>query len=67
LKLKIREILFLPNGFLSQEIGQNYKVVFHCCHHTHTGGITKFSAKEDFRKILKVSHFSLGFSLNKKV
>jgi len=32
----------------------------------HTGGVTKFSAKENFRKILKVSHFSLGFSLDEK-
>jgi len=31
-----------------------------------TGGITKFSAKENFRKILKVSHFPLGFSLAEK-
>jgi len=31
-----------------------------------TGGITKFSAKKIFRKILKVSHFSLRFSLNEK-
>ena len=31
-----------------------------------TGGITKFSAKEIFRKILKVSHFSLRFSLNEE-
>ena len=31
-----------------------------------TGGITKFLAKENFRKILKVSHFSLGFSLDEK-
>ena len=31
---------------------------------TYTGGITKFSAKENFRKILKVSHLSLGFSLD---
>ena len=29
-----------------------------------TGGITKFSAKENFRKILKVSHFYLAFSLD---
>jgi len=28
----------------------------------YTGGITKFSAKENFRKILKVSHFYLAFS-----
>jgi len=31
-----------------------------------TGGIDKFSAKENFRKILKVSHFYSGFSSNKK-
>jgi len=31
-----------------------------------TGGITKFSAKENFRKILKVCHFSLEFSCNEK-
>jgi len=31
-----------------------------------TGGITKFSAEEIFRKILKASHFSLGFSLGEK-
>jgi len=31
-----------------------------------TGGITKFSAQENFRKILEVSHFSLGFSLDEK-
>ena len=30
-----------------------------------TGGIEKFSAKENFGKILKVSHFNLGFSSNK--
>ena len=29
-----------------------------------TGGIEKFSSKENFRKILKVSHFYLGFSWN---
>jgi len=33
---------------------------------SHTGGIAKFSAQEIFRKILKVSHFSLGFSLDEK-
>jgi len=27
-----------------------------------TGGITKFPVKENFRKILKVSHFYLAFS-----
>ena len=32
----------------------------------YTGGITQFSAKENFRKILKVSHFSLEFSLDEK-
>ena len=31
-----------------------------------TGGITKFSAKEILRKILKVSHFSLRYSLDEK-
>ena len=32
-----------------------------------TGGLTKFSTEENFRKkILKVSHFSLGFSLDEK-
>jgi len=31
-----------------------------------TGGIEKFSPKENFRKILKVNHFYLGFSSNKK-
>jgi len=31
-----------------------------------TGCITKFSTKENFRKFLKVSHFSLGFSLDEK-
>jgi len=31
---------------------------------TFTGGIEKFSAKENFGKILKVSHFYLGFSWN---
>ena len=31
---------------------------------TPTGGITKFLAKENFRKILKASHFALGFSLD---
>jgi len=31
-----------------------------------TGGITKFSAQEIFRKISKVSLFSLGFSLDEK-
>ena len=30
--------------------------------HTCTGGIEKFSAKENLGKILKVSHFYLGFS-----
>jgi len=29
-----------------------------------TGGITKFSAKENFRNFFKVSHFSLVFSLD---
>jgi len=28
----------------------------------NTGGIEKFSSKGNFRKILKVSHFYLGFS-----
>jgi len=32
----------------------------------HTGGIEKFSAKENFREILKVSHFYLRFSSNQK-
>jgi len=32
----------------------------------YTGGIIKFSAKESFRKILKVSHFSLALSLYEK-
>ena len=32
----------------------------------YTRGTIKFSAKEIFRKILKVSHFSLRFSLNEK-
>jgi len=27
-----------------------------------TGGITRFSARENFRKILKVGHFYLAFS-----
>jgi len=31
-----------------------------------TGDITKFSTKENFRRILKVSNFSLGFSLDEK-
>jgi len=31
-----------------------------------TGSIEKFSACENFRKILKVGHFYLGFSPNKK-
>jgi len=31
----------------------------------YTGGIENFSAKENFRKILKVSHFYSGFSPNK--
>jgi len=30
-----------------------------------TGGVKRFSCKENFGKILKISHFSLGFSLNK--
>jgi len=30
-----------------------------------TGGIERFSASEIFRKILKVSHFYLGFSPHK--
>jgi len=33
---------------------------------TCTGGIERFLAKENFRKILKVSHFYSGFSSNKK-
>jgi len=33
--------------------------------YTITGGIEKFLAKENFRKILNVSHFYSGFSLNK--
>jgi len=32
----------------------------------YTGVITKFSAKENSRKILKVSHFYLAFSQDKK-
>ena len=32
--------------------------------HLLTGGITKFSAEENFRKILKVSHFYSAFSLD---
>jgi len=32
----------------------------------HTGGITKFSAKVNLRKILKVNHFSLGFSMDER-
>jgi len=32
-----------------------------------TGDIEKFSAKENLRKILKVSHFCLGFFLNKTI
>jgi len=31
----------------------------------NNGGIKRFSCKENFGKILKVSHFSLGFSSNK--
>jgi len=31
-----------------------------------TGGIEKLSAKVNFSKILKVNHFYLGFSSNKK-
>jgi len=31
----------------------------------NTGGIERFSAREIFEKILKVSHFYLGFSLHK--
>jgi len=31
-----------------------------------TGGKTEFSAKANLRKILKVNHFSLGFSLDEK-
>ena len=31
----------------------------------NTGGIEKFSAKENFRKILNISHFYSGFSLKK--
>jgi len=30
-----------------------------------TGGVEKFSAKENIRKMLKVSHFYLVFSSNK--
>jgi len=36
------------------------------CAFDFTGEIEKFSAKENFRKLLKVSHFYLGFSSNKK-
>jgi len=43
-----------------------YSACFHEIIAPLTGGITKFSAKENFRKILKVSHFSLGFSLDEK-
>ena len=32
-----------------------------------TGGIEKFLAKENFSKILKVSHFCLGFFPNKTI
>ena len=39
---------------------------FVCSQHVpSTGGIERFSAKENFRKILKVSHFDLGSSPNK--
>jgi len=31
---------------------------------SNTGGIKKFSDEENFRKILKASHFYLGFSWN---
>jgi len=31
----------------------------------NTGGRKRYSSKENFVKILKVSHFSLGFSFNK--
>jgi len=31
---------------------------------TCTGGMEKFSAKQNFRKTLKVSHFCLGFFPN---
>jgi len=43
-----------------------FTTVFHIIYPSLTGGITKFLAKENFRKILKVSHFSLGFSLDEK-
>jgi len=32
----------------------------------NTGGIERFSAQEIFGKILKVNHFYLGFSPDKK-
>ena len=32
-----------------------------------TGGIKRFSAKENFEKILKVSHLYLGFSPDKNI
>jgi len=36
-----------------------------CCDDTmYTGGIPKFSANKSFKKILKVRHFALGFSLD---
>jgi len=40
----------------------NFIIVFIC-----TGGIERFSAKKNFRKNLKVSHFYLGFSPNKNI
>jgi len=48
--------IFLLNGFWARKLVETI----------HTGSITKFSAKENFRKILKVSHFSLRFSLDEK-
>jgi len=43
-----------------------YLADHHIMSDTFTGGIRKFSAKDNFRKILKVSHVSLGFSLDEK-
>jgi len=37
-----------------------FEGLLHC-----TGSIKRFSVNENFRKILKVSHFYLGFSPNK--
>jgi len=66
-----REIFvnFLPQKFIDN-IWHCFKISYSLCLRkfwhifSDTGGIERFSAQETFRKILKVSHFYLAFSLD---